>query len=168
MNRFSPWPAGARPHRRLVVIALLSVPLSEAFAAESRVPSIEIWKDPSCGCCHEWVRHLEAGGFSTITHDTGNVAARARLGMPRHLGSCHTASVAGFAIEGHVPASEIRRLLDERPDALGLAVPGMPIGSPGMDGQEYGSRRDAYQVLLVGLSGAVTVFRTYPAGGAGS
>ncbi len=81
--------------------------------------------------------------------------------MPRHLGSCHTARVDGYVIEGHVPAREIHRLLRERPKALGLAVPGMPIGSPGMDGPEYGRRRDAYDVLLVAADGSTLVYQHY-------
>ena len=108
--------------------------------------------------CKDWVTHLEAAGFVVTVNDTGNNGARARLGIPSRLGSCHTAEVAGYAIEGHVPASDIRRLLAERPSAVGLAVPGMPIGSPGMDGPEYGGRRDVYEVLLVGRDGRTRVF----------
>ncbi len=93
--------------------------------------------------------------------DQGNTAARARLGMPQNLGSCHTAVVQGYVIEGHVPAGDIQRLLKERPKALGLAVPGMPIGSPGMDAPAYGGRRDPYQVLLVQKDGAATVFSNH-------
>ena len=124
-------------------------------------PGLEVWKDPNCGCCHDWIRHVEASGLRTRVHDTGNVQARARLRMPRHLGSCHTARVDGYVIEGHVPAREIHRLLRERPKALGLAVPGMPIGSPGMDGPEYGRRRDAYDVLLVAADGSTLVYQHY-------
>jgi Cu/Ag efflux protein CusF len=92
----------------------------------------------------------------------GNTAARKRLGMPEQLGSCHTASVGGYVIEGHVPAAEIQRLLKERPAALGLSVPGMPIGSPGMDGPEYKGRKDAYDVLLVQKDGTAKSFQHYP------
>ncbi len=93
--------------------------------------------------------------------DIGNNQMRARLGMPQQFGSCHTARVAGYVVEGHVPAREIRRVLQERPSALGLAVPAMPIGSPGMDGPEYGDRRDPYDVLLVSRSGASSVYQSY-------
>ena len=103
-------------------------------------PAIEVWKDPNCGCCKDWVTYLEANGFQVRVHDSGSNAARARLGIPEKLGSCHTAQVGGYAIEGHVPASDIHRLLKERPKAVGLAVPGMPVGSPGMDGPIYGGR----------------------------
>lgn len=125
-------------------------------------PLVEVWKDPNCGCCKDWMRHLEANGFAVKAHDQGNAAMRRRLGLPEHLGSCHTALVSGYLIEGHVPAREVRRLLRERPDALGLTVPGMPIGSPGMDGPEYGARKDRYDVLLVDRKGKPRVYQTYP------
>ena len=125
-------------------------------------PLVEVWKDPNCGCCKDWMRHLEANGFAVKAHDQGNAAMRRRLGLPEHLGSCHTALVSGYLIEGHVPARDVRRLLRERPDALGLTVPGMPIGSPGMDGPEYGGRKDRYDVLLVDKKGKPRVYQTYP------
>jgi hypothetical protein len=135
--------------------AALGVPTGIAIAA---TPTLEVWKDPNCGCCGEWVKHLEANGFRVKVNDTGNNAARARLGIPAALGSCHTAEVAGYAIEGHVPAADIKRLLAEKPSAVGLAVPGMPIGSPGM---EQGSRRDPYDVLLVTKGGGTRVFQSH-------
>jgi hypothetical protein len=121
-------------------------------------PTVEVWKDPNCGCCAEWVGHLEANGFAVKVNNRGNNAARARLGIPAALGSCHTAEVAGYAVEGHVPASDIRRLLAEKPHAVGLAVPGMPIGSPGM---EQDGRRDPYDVLLVAKGGGTRVFQSH-------
>lgn len=127
----------------------------------ARSVKLEVWKSPSCGCCADWVTYLESNGFQVVVNDVGNNAARARLGIPARLASCHTAKVGPYAIEGHVPAADIRRLLSERPDAMGLAVPGMPIGSPGMDGPEYGNRRDAYDVLLVLRDGKTRVFNTY-------
>ena len=135
-------------------IAGLAAPLQAAGR-----PEVEVWKAPTCGCCKDWVTHLEAHGFSVRVHDTGNTAMRARLGIPERLGSCHTARVGGYAIEGHVPAQDIHRLLAQRPKAIGLAVPGMPIGSPGMDGPAYGNRRDPYDVLLVQADAAPSVFR---------
>jgi hypothetical protein len=129
--------------------------------ANPPAPVVEVWKSPSCGCCKDWVRHLEANGFTVRTHDDGNTDARARLGMPLLYGSCHTASVGGYALEGHVPAREIRRLLSERPAAVGLAVPAMPVGSPGMDGPEYRGRKDPYDVLLVRKDGSSRVFQAY-------
>jgi hypothetical protein len=129
--------------------------------AQSPETWVEVWKSPSCGCCQDWITHLEAHGFSVKVHDVGNAAARARLKVPEQLGSCHTALVGGYAIEGHVPATDIRRLLKERPKAIGLTVPGMPIGSPGMDGPEYGKRQDPYDVLLIGQDGRTRVFNSY-------
>lgn len=122
---------------------------SIAIAASPNAIAIQVWKDPNCGCCKDWIIHLEKNNFSLKVNDQGNNAARARLGMPQKFASCHTALVGGYVIEGHVPAEDIQRLLKEKPQALGLAVPGMPIGSPGMDGPVYGARRDAYQVLLI-------------------
>jgi hypothetical protein len=122
---------------------------------------MDVWKDPNCGCCKDWVTHLEQAGFKVRVLDIGNEAARARLGIPSKLGSCHTASVAGYAIEGHVPAKDIQRLLREKPKAMGLAVPGMPVGSPGMDGAIYQGRKDPYDVLLVAINGSSTVYQSY-------
>jgi hypothetical protein len=144
--------------RRTFVLAALAAP--SVFAAPGK-PSIEVWKGPACGCCKDWVRHLEANGFTVVTHDDGNSEARARLGMPVKYGSCHTGQVAGYALEGHVPAREIHRLLRERPVGVGLAVPAMPLGSPGMDGPENGGRKDPYDVLLVKRDGSATAFQSY-------
>lgn len=129
---------------------------------DPRKPMVQVWKDPNCGCCVDWMKHLEASGFATQAFDTGNVGIRRRLGMPDALGSCHTARVGGYVIEGHVPAADIHRLLREKPQALGLSVPRMPIGSPGMDGPEYGGRQDLYDVLLVLRDGTTRVFASYP------
>ena len=122
---------------------------------------IEVWKDPSCGCCHEWIAHMERNGFKVTVHDTGNNAVRARLGLPARYGSCHTALIGGYVVEGHVPADDVKRLLREKPQALGIAVPGMPIGAPGMDGAVYGGRRDRYDTLLVLRDGGSRVFQSH-------
>ena len=127
-------------------------------------PQVEVWKSPTCGCCHDWISHMEANGFQLHVRDVSEVAKAAQrrsLGMPQALGSCHTAVVGGYVLEGHVPAREIRRLLKERPKALGLAVPGMPIGSPGMDGPAYGGRKDPYAVLLVQRDGSTSTYQAY-------
>ena len=139
-------------------LALLAAP---AIGAQAAV-SVEVWKDPHCGCCEDWVVLLRQAGFNVKVNDQGNDAARKRLGIPDALGSCHTASVQGYALEGHVPATDIRRLLREKPQAVGLAVPGMPVGSPGMDGAVYKGRKDPFNVLLVAKDGSSTVFRAYP------
>jgi hypothetical protein len=160
------------PSRRRCLVGLgaallpawaLAQPAATTKAAPSAAaaPLVEVWKSPTCGCCKDWIRHLEANGFRVRAHDSGNTDARERLGIPLAYGSCHTARVGGYAIEGHVPAREIHRLLRDKPAAVGLAVPAMPVGSPGMDGPEYGSRKDPYDVLLVQRQGPATVFQSY-------
>lgn len=107
------------------------------LAAASHVQAADavVYKSPACGCCSGWVEHLRANGFNVQTHDLSDVTPhKIRLGVPPRLGSCHTALIDGYVIEGHVPAQDIKRLLEERPDIAGLAVPGMPSGSPGMSG----------------------------------
>ena len=148
--------------RRLLLAGAATIGLAATGLVQAQaVQGMEVWKDPNCGCCHDWIAHVEQNGFKAKVFDTGNNAARARLGLPHKLGSCHTAVVQGYVIEGHVPAREIQRLLKEKPQALGLAVPGMPIGSPGMDGPAYGGRRDRYDVLLVLKDGSTRVFQSY-------
>jgi hypothetical protein len=154
------------PSRRTFLAGLAALPFAGAAPlAGAQAPArvlVEVWKDPNCGCCKDWVAHLEANGFATKVNDTGNEAMRTRLGIPAKLGSCHTALVGGYAVEGHVPAADIRRLLRDKPKAVGLTVPGMPVGSPGMDGKVYGNRRDPYDVLLVlDNAGATRVFASY-------
>ena len=151
--------------RRLLLTGAAALGLAASGLVQAQVApaatGIEVWKDPNCGCCQDWISHLEQNGFKAKVFETGNNAVRARLGMPQQLGSCHTALVQGYVIEGHVPAQDIQRLLKEKPQALGLAVPGMPIGSPGMDGPAYGGRRDRYEVLLVLKDGSTRVFNSY-------
>lgn len=141
--------------------ALIAAAAAPWVVAQTR-PQVEVWKDPDCGCCKDWVIYLQANGFDVKVNDSGNAAARTRLRIPEKMGSCHTALVAGYALEGHVPAREIQRLLKEKPKAIGLAVPGMPIGSPGMDGALYRGRVDAYDVLLVLEDGSSRVYKSYP------
>lgn len=130
-----------------------------ASAATDPRPQIEVWKSASCGCCHLWVAHLERNGFQVKVNDVAGPADyREKFGMPSDYGSCHTARVQGYVIEGHVPAREIHRLLKEKPRALGLAVPGMPVGSPGM---EMGDRQDPYDVMLVARDGKASVYQSY-------
>jgi hypothetical protein len=116
---------------------------------------IEIWKTPTCGCCKLWVDHMRANGFRPRTHDVADVSPYKRKhGVLPFLESCHTGVVAGYAIEGHVPADVVRQLLKQRPPVLGLAVPGMPMGSPGMEG----SRKDKYDVVAFDKNGKTSVF----------
>ena len=117
---------------------------------------VTVHKSASCGCCKLWVQHLRTAGFSVAPRDRDDLnAVKQRVGVPASLSSCHTAEVDGYFVEGHVPVEDIKRLLRERPDAKGLTVPGMPIGSPGM---ELGNRRDPYDVLLVHADGRTSVF----------
>lgn len=144
------------------VAATAAAPLwAQAKPAAIDPLAVEVWKDPSCGCCGDWIDHMQKNGFKVTTHDVGNTAVRKRLGLPEKYGSCHTALVGGYLIEGHVPASDVRALLQQKPKALGLAVPGMPVGSPGMDGAVYGNRRDPYDVLLVARDGSTRVFSSH-------
>lgn len=153
--------------RRLCLQRLLVLPLAAALAPAQAAPAkplVEVWKDPSCGCCEDWVLHMKKSGFAVRVNDSGNEAARKRLGIPAALGSCHTASVGGYALEGHVPAKDVQRLLREKLQAIGLAVPGMPVGSPGMDGAVYQGRKDPFDVLLVLPGGGTRVYQSYVKG----
>lgn len=123
---------------------------------------VQVFKDPNCGCCGDWVKHMNRHGFATRVHDEGNHAARARAGIPRELGSCHTAFVGGYALEGHIPAPDVQRLLKDKPkDVIALAVPGMPIGSPGMDGAAYGNRRDPFDTLALLKNGKTRIWQSH-------
>jgi hypothetical protein len=127
--------------------AALIVPQSSAFAQTSH---ILVHKDPNCGCCTGWVRHLKDAGFAVTVEETRDLQpVRKRLGVPADLAACHTAEVDGYVLEGHVPAAAVRRLLEKRPTAIGLAVPGMPAGSPGMEG----GTPQRYDVVRFGANG---------------
>ena len=134
-----------------------------ALPARAELPAIHVVKDPDCGCCGAWVAHLTAEGFTATIEerDVDSLALyKLEMGVPAGLASCHTAAIAGYVVEGHVPAADIRRLLSERPDAIGLSVPGMPYGSPGM-GPE--AEREAYDVVLLHRDGTSSIFTSYPA-----
>ncbi len=140
----------------LAAVALTLATLTASGGAMAQ--PIEVFKSASCGCCTLWMKHLSRSGFSPKWQDLGAVEltqVKADARIPDNLQSCHTAKIDGYVIEGHVPASDIRRLLAERPDAIGLAVPGMPIGSPGM---ESGNAREPYEVLLLRRDGSTMVF----------
>ncbi|MDR2032680.1 MAG: DUF411 domain-containing protein [Azoarcus sp.] len=143
--------------------ALLALPFIALLALPLRAddpPVIDVYKSASCGCCGGWEKHLRAADFTVRSHAVEDVSAmRAQLGMPREHASCHTAKIGKYLIEGHVPAADVRRLLDERPDAIGLAAPGMPSGSPGM---EFGTPQN-YDVLLIARNGGSRVFQHHPA-----
>lgn len=139
----------------LLVIGALTRPLWATAGA----PVIDVYKSPACGCCGKWEDHLKANGFKVRSHDTHDVAShKTRLGVPAGLGSCHTAEVNAYLVEGHVPAGDIKRLLREKPAARGIVVPAMPVGSPGM---EQGKRQDRYDVLLVEPDGRTRIYSRY-------
>lgn len=140
--------------KKILLAVLFGLFSGAALAAET----VEVWKTATCGCCGKWIEHLQAAGFQVRFRNVDDLdAARSRNGVPRALGSCHTARVGGYALEGHVPAADVRRLLRERPKAAGLAVPGMPSDAPGMDGR----RGAPYEVLLFDSSGGARVYSRY-------
>ena len=127
-----------------------------AAAVDASLPQVVVYKLATCGCCQTWAEHMQDAGFPVETRDTQDLdAIKAEVGVPFGQGSCHTAKIGDYFVEGHVPADDVKRLLAERPEALGLTVPGMPIGSPGM---EQGDVRDPYDVLLVAKDGSTSVF----------
>ena len=144
--------------RRAFVAALAGAAVAGPLRAAEELPKVTVTKDPSCGCCSGWVDHLRQAGFPVAVVETAEInRVKTRLGVPKALAACHTGEVAGYVIEGHVPALAIRRLLAEKPQATGLAVPGMPVGSPGMEVE--GMEPDTYEVMLFGPSGQRTFAR---------
>ncbi|AHG79234.1 metal-binding protein [Mannheimia varigena USDA-ARS-USMARC-1388] len=124
--------------------------------------TIEVWKIPTCGCCNFWIDHLKENGFEVKANDTGNQALHQKLNLQPKLQACHSAMVDGYLIEGHVPVEDIKRLLAEKPaDAIGLIVPEMPIGSPGMDQPKHNGVKEKYDVLLLKKDGSTTIFNTH-------
>ena len=140
--------------RHLVAGIALLAPVGRAFAA---VPGLEVWKMRGCTCCAAWSKHFEAAGFSTQAHEMDDVASiRAAAGVPVDLGGCHTAKIDGYVIEGNVPVAAVQRLLAERPAILGIAVPGMPASSPGMEIE--GQRSEPFDVIAFAADGSRSVF----------
>lgn len=138
-------------------ILLIGVIAPAVWAADA--PVVDVYKSPTCGCCDKWVEYLKANGFTVRSHNTHDVVAhKLRLGVPYGYGSCHTAEVNGYVVEGHVPAQEIKQMLKDKPRARGLVVPAMPKGSPGM---EEGGRKDAYNVFLVNRDGSTQAYALY-------
>lgn len=139
--------------RTLPLLLALLVGAGSAWAQSAT--QVEVFKSPYCGCCEKWIEHMQKNGFKVNAHNVNDVpAVRKSLGMPDRVGSCHTAKVGGYLIEGHVPAADIQRLLKEKPKAVGLAAPGMPQGAPGMET----ATPVPYQTLLVQADGSTTVF----------
>jgi len=142
--------------RRGLLVGLATLPSFAAMA--ETLPEMVVTKDPSCGCCGAWIDHVSKAGFSAEVIESSEVnRLKARLGVPQALASCHTAEVGGYVIEGHVPADAIKRLLAQKPQARGLAVPGMPVGSPGME--VAGAENDTYDVILFGPAGQTSFAR---------
>ena len=143
--------------RALTTPALIGAPALLRAAQ----PALDVARSPTCGCCGAWVDRMRAAGFDARVEEIADdalYALKARAGLHPDFWSCHTARIDGYVIEGHVPAEDIRRLLAEQPAALGLAVPGMPIGSPGM---EMGGRVDPYDTILIGLDGSASIFASH-------
>lgn len=138
--------------------ALAEPPADGALAS---VPEMIVHHDPACGCCGKWMEHMREAGFTIRTETTATLHELKRnLGVPANLSSCHTAVVGGYIVEGHVPAADVIRMLVEKPDIAGIAVPGMPLGSPGM---EYGNQRQAHDVISFDEASATAVFNHYEA-----
>lgn len=141
----------------LVAAGLVLAGAAGPAPAHAADETIEVWKSPNCGCCGLWVQHLRESGFEVVAHDVADLATIKRMaGVPDHLQACHSAKAGDYVIEGHVPATAIARLLDELPDLAGLAVPGMPAGSPGMPS----ATPERYQVMTFGAGGS-EVFATF-------
>ena len=149
-------------NRRTFLASCVLTPAAAAVVAAQRPasPLVDVYKDPTCGCCSQWVEHLKAAGFTANTTEMKDLDAfKTTHGVPQRARSCHTALVGGYVIEGHVPAADVQRLLKERPAVVGLAVPGMPIGSPGME--VNGVKAQAYDVVTFDKQGATKVFSSY-------
>lgn len=148
-------PIGGRAAAGLAAVGVLAFALLAVTGQTSAAGEVVVYKSPTCGCCKEWVKHLEANGYEVKVHEQYDVTPiKQDLGVPGQLRSCHTATVDGYVLEGHVPADLIARLQKEKPAVRGLAVPGMPMGSPGMEGP----RKDDYDVLTFDESGRTSVY----------
>lgn len=145
--------------KRILILCGLSIALFTAPAlADQTQGALEVWKSPTCGCCGKWVKHMKDSGYDVTTRDVAYgilTKIKRQAGIGEDVASCHTGKIGGYVIEGHVPAEDVKRLLAEKPDAVGLAVAGMPVGSPGM---EAGDEKEPYEVLLVKKDGTTEVF----------
>jgi hypothetical protein len=149
-----------RMTRNLGLAVLVAAMAACGTAAEQAPVAVAVFKDAACGCCSQWVEHLKANGFDpTATNVPDLDAVKAKYNIPRRTQSCHTAIVEGYVVEGHVPAADIRRLLEERPAIAGLAVPAMPVGSPGME--VPGVKPQPYDVLALNKDGTTAVYASY-------
>jgi hypothetical protein len=143
------------------LLLALGLPPLPVFAATGEEPTIEVWKSATCKCCINWVKYLEANGFAVKVNNAQPAMLdqiKRQAGIGEKFASCHTAKIGGYFIEGHVPAADIKRFTADRPEAIGLTVPGMPVGSPGM---EQGGETEPYEVLLMKKDGTAEVFSRY-------
>jgi hypothetical protein len=151
-------PAPAAPAAQPLAAATPAA--SAAAPAGAEATTVTVYKSPTCGCCANWVEHMQKHGYKVVVHDTEEMApVKAQLGVPEAMGSCHTATVGGYVLEGHVPAADVDRLLRERPVVLGIAVPGMPTGSPGME--VPGAPADRYDVVTFERGGGSRTFASH-------
>ncbi|MGE0552668.1 MAG: DUF411 domain-containing protein [Gemmatimonadales bacterium] len=136
----------------------LGLTILPRLARAAVLPSIAVYKSPTCGCCGSWVDHMKANGFEVAVHDLDDLTPiKARYGVGSRLQSCHTALVGGYVIEGHVPASDVKQLLEDRPKIVGLTIPGMPMSAPGMDGKPF----QPYDVLTFDAAGKTTLYKRH-------
>src|SRR6056297_2174131 len=161
---------GIRNHligRRLCAVAVAALLVATGCGAEAppetrdvQDATLVVHHDPNCGCCGKWIEHMEQHGFAVESVlETDMNAVKRKLGVPANLPSCHTATIGDYVVEGHVPAGDVQRMMKEKPDIAGIAVPGMPLGSPGM---EYGDTRHAFDVVGFDDTGSTAVFNHYP------
>lgn len=142
----------------LLSIAVFSINPSNQVFADNALPEITVYKTPTCGCCGKWVSHLESNGFKVNAVNQNDLSSlKQQLGIAPSLQACHTAKIGDYFVEGHVPASDIKKMLATKPDIQGITVPGMPMGSPGMEG----ARKDNYDVLAINKDTSVTIFNSY-------
>lgn len=144
---------------KTLMLGLMVVVTAVVSQVEAKTSAVTVYASPTCGCCHEWVKHLQSNGFSVKTELVDDVSVvKNKYKVPGRLQSCHTAIVGGYVVEGHVPATAIKKLLSQKPAVKGLAVPGMPIGSPGM---EQGNMKEAYNVMSFTNQGKESVFMKF-------
>ena len=142
----------------LTLVLLFGIAQSGCTQSEASIPEVMVYKSATCGCCSKWVDHMKEAGFVVETTNVADVTAyKKKYGIPAGMGSCHTAVVGGYVVEGHVPADLVKKMLEEKPDIAGIAVPGMPVGSPGM---EQGNHVDSYEIVTFDAEGKTSVYAT--------
>ena len=140
----------------VVMVAMLALTLTIEVNAQN-AKRVDVWKDPFCGCCAKWIDQMKAAGFEMRVHDTQSLhAIKKKHGIPPRLQSCHTAKVGGYVVEGHVPIADVQRLLKQKPNVIGISVPGMPLGSPGMEVSS--GEKEPYEVLTFDKEGVTSTF----------